>query len=462
MDGLTAEEFYRRRDDRTDRITTNHEYHRLPVRVIAAAETTRTFSGQVQLLVAANLLARWCRQVEFGFPDAPLANQLRIGVATSLHARITREVDQADPFGKFAFEAIRTPNTGYVLKVGGLPAGEPVDFTINADGWDVYAGVGDRVPDLAGNNENPTGPSFAACVGAADAFKVATGQEAAVRVRNLGLCLFDLRRLNGSGSSADLPAMPRQLALGTAQIIGLGSVGSAAIYLLRMTKIEGDLWLIDHDNVEVENLNRSPLFGVADLGSLKVNVAERYLRDAVSIKSFPGRYDQFVENHGRKPGDVDLVLPFANEFGVRAVIEHNFPPIQVYGTTAASGAINFHRHIPLVDDCSLCRFPISDEPEAALMCSVGTVQTTAGKQIDAALPFVSTAAASLALAHLIRLQSLEYPVTPNFAYIDLLGPLETIASYRRTPRPSCQCQSRNRRIHADYIRATQFANVPDR
>lgn len=176
MHGLSAEEFYRRRNDRTDRVTPSRDYHRLPVRIVAAAETTRTFSGQVQLLVAANLLARWCRQVEFGFPDAQLAERLRAGNANTLHTRVATEVRQADPFGAFTFGMARSLNTGYVLKVGGKSVGEPVDFTIDADGWDVRAGAGDRAFDLAGAHDNPVGPAFAACVAVADAFKVAIGE----------------------------------------------------------------------------------------------------------------------------------------------------------------------------------------------------------------------------------------------------------------------------------------------
>ena len=219
------------------------------------------------------------------------------------------------------------------------------------------------------------------------------------------------------------------------------------------------MWLIDHDHVEVENLDRSPLFGVADVDVPKVEVAERHLQGAVLTEPFPGRYDEFVAKHGREPGDIDLILPLANEYGVRAAIEHNFPPIQVYGTTAASGGVNYHRHIPLAEDCSLCRFPIPlHEKEAAMVCSVATIETAPGKQIDAALPFVSTAAASLVIADLVRLQLPDYPITSNFAYVDLLGPLETVASYQKRSQPSCQCNSRNRRIHAEYIGATRFSS----
>ncbi|MFN8592028.1 MAG: ThiF family adenylyltransferase [Thermomicrobiales bacterium] len=459
MNGLTAKEFYQRRDDRTDRVTASRDYHRLHSRIVAAPETVRTFAGQVQLLLAANLLARWCRRVEFGFSDAPLAERLRVGDATTLHARIAAEVHQADPFGAFSFAAARSPNVRYTLKVGGHSVGESVDFSIDAGAWDVRAGVGNRVFGPTETGDNPVGPAFAACVGVADAFKVATGLPGHFRVRDLTLCLFDLH-LGGIACSAAVPLVHAPLKMGNAQIVGLGSVGSAVAYLLGMLPVEGLIWLIDHDHVKIENLNRSPLFGVADIGYPKVEVAHRHLRHAVPTAPFPGRYGEFIDEYGRKPGDIDLILPLANEFGVRATIEYNFPPLQIYGTTAASGVVNYHRHIPLSEDCSLCRFPISaEEAEARLLCSVASVATALGEQIDAALPFVSTAAASLVVADLMRVQMPNYPFLPNFADIDMLGPLEFIASYQRRPRPECLCASRSPAIHRNYIHPTAFSGT---
>src|SRR5690606_3723351 len=102
----------------------------------------------------------------------------------------------------------------------------------------------------------------------------------------------------------------------------------------------------------------------------------------VPTTAFAGTYADFIAQQGRRADSVDLILPLANELGVRASIEGNFPPVQVYGTTV-DWIANYHRHIPLVDDCSLCRFPLEDTP-IQTVCSTARVETSTEEVVDAA------------------------------------------------------------------------------
>jgi hypothetical protein len=186
----------------------------------------------------------------------------------------------------------------------------------------------------------------------------------------------------------------------------------------------------------------------------KAVVAAKYLHGHITVEPFVGRYDQFVQSYGRRPRTIDIMIPAANEHNVRADIENNFPPIQVYGTTTASWGINYHRHIPLSsDDCSVCRFPAADaQPKFA--CSVAQVETSNDKPIDAALPFLSVAAAVLIVADLIKLQLPGYPRTPNFAFIDFLGKLDSVLAHPRQKKAGCVCSYRSQTIHTECLRST--------
>ncbi len=458
IEGLDAAEFYRLRDDRTNRVTTSRDYHSLRVRLIAGLTTVQTFAGQVQLLTSANLLARWCRQIEFGFPDAPLAKLLQIQGYKTLHQRIRAEVDQADPFGHFVFKVEQSGSVQYTLKVGSDNLAEPVDFTIDSNGWDVWAGQGNCIFDLSQAQNNPVGPAFAACLGVADAFKVATGLPEANRVRRLAWSLFDFGHLDTKESILS-SQLPTTLALGNVQIMGIGSVGSAVIYLLATLTLEGSILVIDHDIVKIENLNRSPLFGIADVGQSKATVAARYLQPLVPVEAFVGSYNEFIRQHGRKPGDVDLILPLANEFGVRSNIENNFPPLQIYGTTTPDWGVNYHRHVPFQEDCSVCRFP--DEVQPNFVCSTAQIETEQNEQVDAALPFLSMAAAILTVADLLKLQLPRYPFTSNFAFIDFKGGLEPPypLAYQRHRRVGCICAERSPHIYKRYVASTRFSEL---
>lgn len=446
---ITPEEFYRRRDDRTNRLTDSRDYHNLHVRVVAAQAALNSFSGQVQLILVANMLARWCRRVELAFPDAPLHSRLRIDNWKTLHQRIFSEMQQADPFGSFITAPDFALPAQYVLGVGQVDPGS-VSFVIDSAGWQAYAGK-ELIARSTKEEENIIGPAFAACLGVADAFKVASGQPDGTRVRSLGLSLWDL----SLRPSSDRIPLPKTIDLGNVLLIGAGSVGSAIVYLLRMLPITGRITVIDHDLVEIENLNRSPLFGINDDAEHKVAVCQRYLANHVSIDPFPVKYDEFIDQKGRKPGAIDLILPEANEYGARSYIENNYPPLQIYGTTTTSWGINYHRHLPLKDeDCSLCRFPVTAQP--AMACSINKVETVAGKPIDAALPFLSMGAAVLTLADLIRLQLPGYPQVPNFAFIDFKDKLEMVVTYQRHPKPDCSCSSRSQRVLKTYNQNTKF------
>jgi hypothetical protein len=451
---LSPDEFYRLRDDRTNRVTRDRRYPHHVVRVVAAVDTVGTYAGQVQLLVAANLLARWCRRFELGCDDAPLHPLLQLPDCPTLHGRIAREVAAADPFARFTFPPKPSPDVAYMLGIGPGDLAEPTHFRVHADEWHAWA-TSQRTPPAVPDTQSPVGPAFAAALGIADAFKVATGMPAKMRIAAAAFSLYT-RTLCPWDHPAAAPAEVGLPALGRAQMVGVGSVGSALVYLLRMLPLSGEIPLIDHDAVGYENLNRSPLFGVDDVGRPKVEVAAEYLRSALSVTPHAMTYGQYVDDRGRKPGDVDLLLPLANEFQVRGTIEHNFPPLQVYGTTTPDWGINFHRHVPLRDDCSVCRFP-GDAPQPVLACSGGQVQEPGAKPIDAALPFLSLAAAVLTLADILRVREPGYPHTPNFSFIDFKGPLEQVVTFDKRLRANCLCRTRSQRIHRAYIDGTRFA-----
>lgn len=447
-----AEEFYHWRDDRTNRLVDQRDYHQFHVRVVAGVSTVQSYTGQVQLLTVANMLARWCRTIELDFVDTPLVNQLQFFPGMTLHQRIDMEMGAADPYGTFVFQRERSDGVHYTLKIGSTPINEPIDFTIDSDGWLVYAGRGNCLFSLLHPQNNPVGPTLAACIGVADAFKIATAQPKTSVVQHIIFSAFDLRV--PPSPSVSPPLLPKLLSLGNIQMIGVGSVGSAVTYLLRMLSVDASLSFIDHDPVKIENLNRSPLFGYTDVGHYKVDVAQRYLQSHIPAKAFVGTYSDFLRQNGRLASEVDLILSLANEFSVRSDIEHNFPPLQVYGTTFDWG-INYHHHIPLVDDCSLCRFPEKDI-QASMICSTTKIEITQEEQIDAALPFASMGAAALIIAGLIRLQFPNYVNTPNFACIDFKGDLNHLLSYQRKAHSECSCTTRSKSVHKRLIDKTRF------
>ncbi len=87
--------------------------------------------------------------------------------------------------------------------------------------------------------------------------------------------------------------MSTTLAEKRALVIGAGGLGGPALLALASAGV-GRLVLVDDDAVDPSNLHRQPLFGAADVGARKAEVAARRLRQlfpAVQVEPHDRRFD---------------------------------------------------------------------------------------------------------------------------------------------------------------------------
>ena len=80
----TAQEFYSQRDDRTNRCIASNSYQQTNCLIISSEETAKSFAGQVMIMTTANLLSRWCRNIDLLTSDAPLHKRLLLFEHTTL------------------------------------------------------------------------------------------------------------------------------------------------------------------------------------------------------------------------------------------------------------------------------------------------------------------------------------------------------------------------------------------
>ena len=57
-------------------------------------------------------------------------------------------------------------------------------------------------------------------------------------------------------------------------IIGLGGLGCPLLTYLASSGV-GKIGIVDHDKIEISNLNRQTLFSINDIGKYKVDVAQK-------------------------------------------------------------------------------------------------------------------------------------------------------------------------------------------
>ena len=446
--GLTAEKFYEQRDHRTGLVIASTAYREASVQITLGPEAT-SFADQVAFLTAVNLTARWCRRIALSAPA--LAIDPRLGTAFGL-ARMSAAqaaaalAHAADPFAQVGADLAAEPAIHLVIGTD-APRGA---YPILGRGWIAMAGDAVRGD---GDTENPLGAVLAACVGVAYLFRTAVGVPRPDRVR---LSLWNLR----GGEAADKgPRLPL-VSLGRVLVVGCGAVGSAILYLAPLAGLGGEFDLVDRDRVQISNLSTAPIFFADSLGDQKVEIAVEYLkRNGLAAVAHPLWFDDAVAA-GRVFGErPDLVIPAANERDVRRQIQHQVPPLQIYGTTGRNWDVFLGRHIPLKEDCLACRFPRAHlVGEPALACGSGNLPTAprVDAPVTATLPFLPTAAAVIAVAELVKTALPGYPRNANFGCLDFFGTLGDFLVICHERRHGCICRGQTD-VWIQLNAATNFA-----
>ncbi|MAD46969.1 MAG: molybdopterin-synthase adenylyltransferase MoeB [Oceanospirillaceae bacterium] len=149
-------------------------------------------------------------------------------------------------------------------------------------------------------------------------------------------------------------------------VVGLGGLGSPVVQYLAASGV-GRLTLVDHDQVELSNLQRQPLYRTDDIGSgkaLSAAAAVAELNPDVKVDIAQVRADEsWFASH---LSDVDLVLDCTDNAAVRYAL--NRVCLQTATPWVSAAAVGLSGQItlfnPSADDspCYACLYPdLSDE-----------------------------------------------------------------------------------------------------
>ena len=291
-----------------------------PVHIQIDSGYAATYAGQVAAVTAASLFGRMSTSVSLEVNPVPVLAPLP-WEGEKLDVVAMRTLKAADPYGCYEH---RPPQTGDFRLVLG-PDGD--GLVVHGSGWSAYSG---REPSPVPQSDelNPFGAAFAVVAAASrlpQDMEAATIEPVLVNTYNWSTDLAS------SGAATVSPHFD----LGELWCIGIGSVGSCALFFLGLVTRAFHAVLVDRDLVEVENVRRSALFTSQDGldEEPKVKVAERWLSE-VGVQQIEPHFawlDEILERWiGRRPGTPDIVISAANERSVRPHIENGFPPLQVY------------------------------------------------------------------------------------------------------------------------------------
>lgn len=424
-----AENFYRERDNRTALQIENLRFYAIqPIEIwIDPLVKDSTALQEIALLIC-NLTTRWARHIAVRFPtETILAKGLQRDGFCRLANRILYEMKTADPFGDFSISDYFAPikrdgHNALRLFVGAWlntsvvsPAINENDYFIDASGWSVFGKRGGGFSECINQETSVAATGLAAALGAADLFKRAVGHEREEWMPdNFVWNMWEQRFCNSefivSGARTQknekYPVL-RHLDIGRTLLAGVGAIGSALVYLLDFMELRGEMVFLDRDRVETSNLNRSPVFNVLHAVESweKIRIASKYLnRHQIKISTRSGVWQEHAAQIAREPFDQWISL--TNEDGAWATVPYLLPPVVLHGTTTSGWGFSSGRHLPRLEDCTLCRMP---RPEIKFrgICAQGEIPNINTNNqtpvATASLPFLSAGSAALLLGEVLKL-----------------------------------------------------------
>jgi molybdopterin/thiamine biosynthesis adenylyltransferase len=384
--------FYAERDRRTVEYGIDAGFLESQVAVVVGEEAAASRPGQVATLALVNMLARIHRSIALVVPPSPLVARTLVP-GDDLPDVLVATATAIDPF--ISIELVDRPPSD--TPCIGLGAGLPAGLAVYVGAQGAAATLADAPQSISTTEATILGAGLGACLAAADLLYLVTSGRAP-HPRRVSVWGFGEGDAAGAG-----PEVTGPVDVGDVLVAGAGAVGSCLSYWLREIGVVGSWDVVDGDIIRLHNTNRSLGVLATDAGWPTGDPARKAQRAADLIGATPHVqwYHEWIESH--PTSRPDLVLPLANDHGVRHLIGQRGEPVLLSATTSPHETAALHRQIPGRDDCMDCRFPDATIPK--FECSTGPVQTSEGTSTDAALPFLSATAGLLLASGLLQLQA---------------------------------------------------------
>lgn len=420
-----------------------------PVHIQVHPEYAGTYAGQVAAITAASLFGRMSKTVSVDVPSLQVLAPLP-WTSSKLDEIVIRTLEDAHQYGVYEQRSARREDLRLIVGPGGD------GLIVHGCGWGAYCGTAPS-PIVQSDEPNPFGAAFAV-IAAASRLQL-NADTVAFEPLSIDTYLW-----KPGLPSTVVPKVSPDSDLGELWCVGVGSVGSCALFFLSLVTRAFHAVLVDPDAVKVENVTRSALFSWQDAfeRKYKVEVASRWLSEAgvEGIEQQIAWLDKIPERwRKREIGTPDILISAANERNVRSEIESSFPPLQVYSTTGRNWQATLFRHIPPSDACSLC-VPGSEAPQMPTLCATGSPEPANNnvEQDDVALPFLSYAAGLMTAAEVAKLALTNEVVTPNRVFFEPRTK-DLIRAVELSQRQGCVCQRRDATFHEEVIRGSRFTSL---
>jgi len=154
-------------------------------------------------------------------------------------------------------------------------------------------------------------------------------------------------------------------------LVGVGAVGNGAVWTLGRAPLHGNINIVDHEPLELSNLQRYVLASRSDVGRWKTDVAKEHFCGELTCISHRTQWARFVQDHGYNWRQVLVALDSASD---RCSVQATLPEwIANAWTQPGDLGVSVHDRFDGAGACLCClylprdRAPNEDELVAAAL-----------------------------------------------------------------------------------------------
>jgi hypothetical protein len=217
---------------------------------VVVGDNAARFEGVCCAEMAVRILARLYPKLRIEGPDVSSLFEL----ATEINPNIEIVNDESN----------------ITLCIGDADGGEGKNHFVGSSGWDAHYSPTDHRP--IGESNIPFGAGVAACLGAAAVFRAVFVDDADSE-NEVTFSSFDFE----PSATTDAPTNLDVEIPSTTVLVGVGAIGHGALWALARSGVDGELDLVDHDVIELGNLQRYALTKRNDVDRTKVELAAEQL-----------------------------------------------------------------------------------------------------------------------------------------------------------------------------------------
>jgi Prokaryotic E2 family C/ThiF family len=293
-----------------------------------------TFEGRTQLELVVNLFARLYPVISiYSIEDVSLTKELE-DMAKAINPDI--ELSPAtEPTIMIIIGSTDFVCPGLILYAG-------------SDNWNVKFSLGSPVGTGASNN--PFGAGSAACFAAANVFRSVFKSQLPFSDIDSD---FVFSVLDHAIDPASNGPQIRTVLFEDLTIAGLGAIGNSLIWSLsKLNTLNGNITLVDHENIGLSNLQRYVLAGQNDVGSVKVDLAESmFYNPGIHITKVPEKWNDWIQQQpGRR---LDTVAVCVDNIKDRRLMQGSLP-VEIYNAWTQQENLGISRHRDFISGTCLC------------------------------------------------------------------------------------------------------------